>query len=133
MLGEDIAVRADRAANKVTLSEPIFDSWLGDMKLRVAVIDALKTLQRRLEATLTSRELLALPDFYVLLIESRSWGFFHAAETTLLAILGDKFSVASAFAESLIVLDAGSPHADLLHKALDKAFPVAGFGQFICN
>jgi len=37
----------------------------------------LTTLQQRLEQVLPPSRLLAISDFYVLMIESRTWGYFH--------------------------------------------------------
>ncbi|SAL11046.1 hypothetical protein AWB71_00219 [Caballeronia peredens] len=51
---------------------------LGAARARMSAIEAMNLLQARIEATLDAERLLALPDFYVFLIESDTWGFFHA-------------------------------------------------------
>ena len=42
------------------------------------------------------------------------------------AILDGELSVDAAFADNLLVLDAGETHTKLLRSALDAAFPVEG-------
>ncbi|SPB15253.1 hypothetical protein NOV72_02479 [Caballeronia novacaledonica] len=51
---------------------------LAAARARMSAIDALNLLQARIEATHTPEQILALPDFYVFLIETDTWGFFHA-------------------------------------------------------
>jgi hypothetical protein len=46
--------------------------------MRMSAVDALNLLQARIEGALSEEGLLGLPDFYVLLIENDTWGFFHA-------------------------------------------------------
>lgn len=75
-----VAVATRAAIEAGMLPEQVFDGALGNMKLRVAAIDTLKDFKDRLEAVATPSELLALPDFYVLLIESGTWGYFHATD-----------------------------------------------------
>ena len=149
-----VAVATREAIEAGVLPEKIFDGPLANVKLRVAAIDTLKALQRRLESSMSVSELMALPDFYVLLIEIGTWGFFHATETgfdpdcspeppdvtaenqedwdvvfiatetAMEAVIEGRLSLERAFAENLIVLDAGAEHAALLHAALDTAFPI---------
>src|SRR3984957_6379389 len=76
-----VAVATREAIDAGLLPEKVFDGPLANVKLRVAAIDTLKALQRRLESSMPVSELIALPDFYVLLIEIGTWGFFHATET----------------------------------------------------
>jgi hypothetical protein len=151
-----VAVATREAMDAGLLPETAVDGALSNMKLRMAAIEALKGLQARLEASLPVGRLMALPDFYVLLIEIGTWGFFHAteagfdpditpeppdvtsedqadrdvvfvsSEAALQAILNEDLSVDTAFADNLIVLDAGETHTRLLRSVLDAAFPVAG-------
>jgi hypothetical protein len=51
---------------------------LAAARRRGQAVDALNLLQARIEAGHAADDLLALPDFYVLLIENDTWGFFHA-------------------------------------------------------
>ena len=44
---------------------------------RHQAIVLLTTIQQRLEQVLPPSRLLAISDFYVLMIESRTWGYFH--------------------------------------------------------
>jgi hypothetical protein len=105
-----------------------------------------------LEAAVPVTQLMALPDFYVLLIEIGTWGFFHATETgfdpdiqpeppdvisenqadrdvvfvsseaTMQAIMNGKLNVDTAFDDDLLILDASETHAKLLRSVLDRAF-----------
>ena len=149
-----VAVATREAIDAGVLPDKVFDGPLANVKLRVAAIDTLKALQRRLESSMPVSELMALPDFYVLLIEIGTWGFFHATENgfdpdcspappevtaekqedrdvvfiatevAMEAVIEGRVSLERAFAESLIVLDAGGAHAALLHAALGTAFAV---------
>lgn len=151
-----VAVATREAMDSGALPETAVEGALSNMKLRMAAIEALKGLQARLEASVPVGRLMALPDFYVLLIEIGTWGFFHAteagfdpditpeppnvtsekqadrdvvlvsSEAAMQAILNGALSVDAAFADHLIVLDAGDAHTQLLRSALDAAFPVEG-------
>src|SRR5471030_2453401 len=81
-----VAVATREAIEAGALPEKIFDGPLANVKLRVAAIDTLKALQRRLESSMSVSELMALPDFYVLLIEIGTWGFFPRLETAFILI-----------------------------------------------
>src|ERR1700728_4091463 len=149
-----VAVATREAMDTGRLPETQDDGALSNMKLRMAAIDALKGLQDRLEDAVPATQLMALPDFYVLLIEIGTWGFFHATENgfdpdcspeppevtaekqedrdvvfvatevAMEAVIEGRVSLERAFAESLIVLDAGGADAALLHAALGTAFAV---------
>lgn len=149
-----VAVATREAIDAGVLPEKVFDGPLANVKLRVAAIDTLKALQRRLESSMPVSQLMALPDFYVLLIEIGTWGFFRATETgfdpdcnpeppdvtaknqedrdvvfiatetAMEAVIEGGLSLEKAFAENLIVLDAGAAHAALLHAAFGTALAV---------
>lgn len=53
---------------------------LAQARMRITAVDTLRALQSRVQQALTAEELLSLPDFYILLIENDTWGFFHATE-----------------------------------------------------
>jgi hypothetical protein len=129
--------------------------------LRLAAIDALKALQRRLEESVSVSELRALPDLYVLLIEVGTWGFFRATESgfdpdctpeppevtaedpadrdavfiatesLIQAMLEGRISVELAFDNGLIVLDGGAACGGVLRALMDKGFPVQGPGVLV--
>jgi hypothetical protein len=75
-----VAVATRRAIDAGSIAERNVEGPLANVKLRVAAIDTLKDFQGRLEQAVPSNELMALPDFYVLLIENGTWGYFHATE-----------------------------------------------------
>ena len=158
-----VAVATRSGIDDGLLQPMSFDGPLGDMKQRLAGIEALKTLQTRLEAALPASEFMALPDFYVLLIESRTWGFFRPTQTgfdsncnpgaprlteddsgerdavvvvadmTMQAVLEGKLALAEALQRRMIIVDAGSSDTDRLREALDKGLPSIGFSRFICG
>ena len=51
---------------------------------------------------------------------------FVSSEAAMQAILNGELSVDAAFADNLLVLDAGETHTRLLRSALDTAFRVEG-------
>ena len=156
-----VAVATREAIDAGVLPDKVFDGPLANVKLRVAAIDTLKALQRRLESSMPVSELMALPDFYVLLIEIGTWGFFHATESgfdpdcspeppnvtaenqedrdvvfiatevAMEAVIEGRLSLEKAFAENLIVLDAAGGHAALLNSALNKAFSVESLERVV--
>jgi hypothetical protein len=55
------------------------DGALAAARRRMTAVEALNLLQARIESGhAAAADLLALPDFYVLLIENDTWAFFHA-------------------------------------------------------
>ncbi|SDR33956.1 hypothetical protein SAMN05443245_4814 [Paraburkholderia fungorum] len=71
---------ATRKAIESGMVEPI-DATTGALsaaRTRISSIEALNLLQARIEGAHREDALLTLPDFYVLLIENDTWGFFHA-------------------------------------------------------
>ncbi|MFL9992494.1 hypothetical protein PQR34_14880 [Paraburkholderia sediminicola] len=155
-LALSVAVATRAAIDAGTLPESLVDGALSNVKMRMAAIDALKGLTARLEASKSASELQALPDFYVLLIEIGTWGFFHAtengfdpditpeapdvtsdnqadrdivfvtSETTLRAVLDGRLSIDTAFAGDLVMLDAGAEHTAQLRAVLNDALPAEG-------
>jgi hypothetical protein len=148
-----VAVATRGAIEAGTVTSKSFDGALGNMKLRVAAIDTLKDFQDRLEEVAEPQELLSLPDFYVLLVESGTWGFFHATESgfdpdivpdapnvtaeeqadrdvvfvvaqaTMRGLLCGRLAIDRAFSDDLLVLDAAPEHGKLLRSLMSKAFP----------
>jgi hypothetical protein len=158
-----VAVATRSAIDDGILEPPSFEGPLGDMKQRLSAIAALKTLQARLEAALAPSDLAALADFYVLLIESRTWGFFHptqegfdpncktepprvtaddsgardavmvVADMTMQAVLDGKLSLSDALGRTMMIIDADAAEEECLRAALNKAVPATGFSRFICG
>lgn len=122
------------------------DGALAAARKRMAAVEALNLLQARIESAHAEEHLLDLPDFYVLLIENDTWGFFHAttegfdpdivpeipdvttteeakrsnivimSESALRGWLAGRFDVEHAFREALFVIDGPQIHADSLTK-----------------
>lgn len=147
-----VAVATRQAIEAGTLPERTFEGPLGNVRLRAAAIDTLQNMQSRIEEALTTSELMALPDFYVLLIENATWGFFRAtekgfdpeivpdmpnvtsenlderdivvvaAEASMHFLLNEGMSFSQAVAENLVVLDANRSDRNRLLDALEWGF-----------
>jgi hypothetical protein len=78
-LALSVAVATRKAIEAALIDEMDIDGGaLSAARRRISAIDALSLLQARIEGAHAPQDLLALPDFYVLLIEDDTWGFFHA-------------------------------------------------------
>jgi hypothetical protein len=155
-----VAVETRRAIDVGLLPEP--RSSDEDGRLRRTAIETLKTAQQRLEQTLRPETLLALPDFFVFLIESRTWAFFHptrtgfdpncrpappdvasddeaardavlvASEHAMGEVVAGRLPFEKALAERIVALDADSKRHDALLNAWSGAYPEMGFSRFVC-
>jgi hypothetical protein len=147
------AAVAARSAIEAGLIEPVDTTGgaLSAARMRMSAIDALNLLQARIEAAHGEEALLALPDFYVLLIENDTWGFFHAtsegfdpdivpqmpdvtatdealrsnilitSESALRGWLDGRFDMERALRDSLLIVDAREAHAEVLAQMLATA------------
>ncbi|WP_233272990.1 hypothetical protein [Paraburkholderia acidisoli] len=78
-LALSVAVATRKAIESGLVDEMEADNGaLSAARKRLSAVDALNRLQASIEAAHSTDDLLALPDFYVLLIENDTWGFFHA-------------------------------------------------------
>jgi hypothetical protein len=158
-----VAVETRRAIDSGLLPEiESQDDALNGMRLRVGAIEVLKTAQVRLEQSLREEELLALPDFFALMIESRTWGFFRptptgfdpnckpeppnvfadnaadrdailvASETAMRQLISGKLPFEKGLEERVILLDADPRRREVLVAAWGKAYPKVGFSRFVC-
>ena len=154
-----VAVETRRAIDAGLLPEPRIRS--DDGGLRLKAIDTLKAAQQRLEQTLRPEELLALPDFFVLMIESGTWAFFRptptgfdpncqplppnvgsdaeiraavlvASEVAMSEIVVGRLPFETALRERIIALDADLKRHDALLNAWSGAYPKMGFSRFVC-
>ena len=131
-----VATRTAIEAGRIAPIEEAAQGALAAARMRMASVDALNLLQARIEEAHGEDALLQLPDFYVLLIENDTWGFFHAttegfdpdilpempdvtttdeakrsnvivmSEAALHGWLEGKFDVGTALREALFVVDA---------------------------
>jgi hypothetical protein len=162
-LSLSVAVETRLAIDAGLLSEPdAQDGALAGLRLRLNAIETLKAAQVRLEQTQRQEELLALPDFFVLMIESRTWGFFHptpngfdpncspappnvsaedaadrdavlvSSELALRQIAAGQLPFEKALEEGLIALDADEARHGKLLAAWTRAYPKVGFSRFAC-
>ncbi|CAG4889989.1 hypothetical protein [Paraburkholderia saeva] len=144
-----------RKAIESGLVEPVesAEGALSAARMRMSAVETLNLLQARIEGAHGEDALLALPDFYVLLIENDTWGFFHAttngfdpdvvpempdlvttdearrsniivtSEAGLRAWLDGKFDTEAALRDSLFMIDASRTCAASLTKMLAVAEP----------
>jgi len=134
----------------------------GPLHARRQAIETLQGVQRRLEAALAPERLVALPDFFVLLIENGTWGFFRAtaagfdtnirpeapeidaddprdrdpvvvtSETAARELVAGRLSFDSAAAGGLVVFDVDEDRRADLTEAWRAAWPSAGVSRFVC-
>ncbi|WP_233832483.1 hypothetical protein [Paraburkholderia sp. ZP32-5] len=152
-LALSVAVAARRAI-EAGLIEPVDAAGAGALsaaRMRMSAVEALNLLQARIEDAHSEQALLAIPDFYVLLIENDTWGFFHAttegfdpdivpdmpdvattdeakrsniivtSEAGLRAWLDGRLDIGYALRESLLVVDAPVTFSALLTQMLTAA------------
>jgi hypothetical protein len=154
-----VAVETRRAVDARLLPEP--EDSLDDGRLRSKAIDTLRGAQQRLEQTLRPEELSALPDFFVLMIESGTWAFFHptrtgfdpncqplppkvgsnveirdavlvASQVAMSEIVMGRLPFETALRERIVALDADAKRHGALLSAWSGAYPEMGFSRFVC-
>jgi len=155
-----VAVETRRAIDVGLLPEPKLS--IDGSRLRLKAIDTLKAAQQRLEQTLRPEELLALPDFFVLMIESRTWAFFRptptgfdpncqpappnvasddeaardavlvASELAMGEVVAGRLPFDAALREGVLVLDADEARRVALLTVWCAAYPERGFSRFVC-
>ncbi|KWV47702.1 hypothetical protein AS026_13085 [Rhizobium altiplani] len=123
----------------------------------------LTSVQQRLEQVLSTSQLMALPNFYVLMIESRTWGYFHPtlggfdvkanpsaprleadksgnrdsvvvmSQAVAAEIVTGQLPFTSAEAEGLAIVDALGPAEAIIRSAFMTAYPVGTFSHLVCT
>ena len=81
-----VAVATRRAVDAGLLSDHVVRG--GGFQLRKNAIAALRSVQDRVEQALPKSEFLALPGFFILEIESRTWGFSGPPRAVSIPIVG---------------------------------------------
>ena len=156
-----VAVATRRAIDAGAL--PNNHSKYGGMHLRREAIEGLKAVQLRVEQALPKNTFLAIPDFFMVAIESRTWAFFHAtpdgfdpncrpepprlsaedaadrdpvviaSETAMRQLLAGKLPFSKAEEQGLVVIDADLPRRETLRSTWNAAYPEIGFNAFFCE
>lgn len=155
---------ATRQAIETGLLPDVDSSDEPDMaRSRHQAVVLLTTLQQRLEQVLTRSQLLALPNFFVLMIESRTWGYFHPtlggfdinanpatprlepdgdgvrdcivliSQAAAAEITQGRLPFEDAWQTGLLVVDAAEGRTALIQSALDAAYPPSAFSDFVCT
>jgi hypothetical protein len=156
-----VAVATRKAIDAGLLPSP--SGRYGSFELRGEAIAALKSVQQRVEQVLPQDEFQALPDFFMLTIESRTWAFFHptavgfdpncrpdpprltaeeavnrdpciiTSETALRRVLAGELPFGQAEQQGLIVIDADDKRREALYATWQTAYPKGGFNGFFCT
>lgn len=130
---------------------------------RHQAVGLLTTMQQRLEQVLPPTRLSALPDFYVLMIESRTWGYFHPtlggfdtratplpprvdpeangdrdcmlvlSQAAAQEIAKGELPFVQALAAGMAVIDAPDHLGGIIRRALATAYPASQFSTFVCT
>ena len=158
-----VAAATRSAMDAGRLAHPPADApgTLAAVRARARALAALRMVQERLERVLPPDRLVALPDFFVLLIEMGTWGFFRATPTGFdpdirpepprltgyprerdaVVVMSESAARALAdgalpfermVAEGLIALDADEARRVILFQAWSAAWPEAGFSRYVC-
>jgi hypothetical protein len=158
-----VAVATRQAIEAGLLAAPDAEEGaVGIMKQRLKAVAALTAVQKRLEQTLTREAMAALPDFFVLVIESGTWGFFRptfagfdpnarpeaprltaedptkrdavviVSEAAARRISAGELPFADAADRGLVVVDADHERREALTAAWRAAYPQVGFSRFVC-
>ncbi len=123
----------------------------------------LTAMQQRLEQVLSTSRLLALPNFFVLMIESRTWGYFHptlsgfdvranpsaprlepdengerdsivlVSQAAAEQLIGGRLPFSQAREIGVVTVDAPELSGALIHSALTAAYPIGAFSDFVCT
>ncbi|PVX86258.1 hypothetical protein [Paraburkholderia unamae] len=149
-----VATATRSAIESGLLAEDKAGDVLATARQRLAAIETLKLFQNTLESTIPNDALLALPDFYVLLIESETWEFFHAtpdgfdpdavpdipdigtqdmnnrsnvlvtADLTLRAMLAGRIDMDQALDRRIALIDAPAAQSEKLRMAIREALAI---------
>ncbi len=123
----------------------------------------LTTMQQRLEQVLSTSRLMALPNFYVLMIESRTWGYFQPtlggfdvkanpsaprlepdesgirdnvvvmSQAGAAEIITGRLPFGSAMTEGLAIVDAPGSAESVIRSAFIASYPVGTFSTLVCT
>lgn len=130
---------------------------------RHEAVELLTSVQNRLEQVLSTSRLLALPNFFVLMIESRTWGYFHPtlsgfdvranpsspriepdengerdpvvviSQAAAREVVKGRLPFAQAQGAGIVFVDAPDASAASIRAAFMTAYPVGTFSDFVCT
>ncbi|MBX5159058.1 hypothetical protein HJB89_18270 [Rhizobium sp. NZLR8] len=156
-----VAVATRQAIDEDLLPEPpIGEVDMGQS--RHAAVVLLTTLQQRLEQDLSSSKLAALPNFFVLMIESRTWGYFLptpsgfdvradppaprvepdvdgmrdciviVSQEGAAALTNGQLTFLHSEQTGVLVVDGPDLSVGNVRSAFSAAYPVGRFSEFVC-
>jgi hypothetical protein len=158
-----VAVATRQAIDTGLLPEGNAADEMDMARSRHQAVVLLTAMQQRLEQVLTRSQLLALPNFFVLMIESRTWGYFHptlggfdikanpttprfepdedgvrdcivvVSQAAASEISQGRLPFYAAADAGVVVVDAPEISARLIEAALAVTYPVGEFSDFVCT
>ena len=158
-----VAVATRAAIDGGSLPELPVPDGATNMWWRHDAITGLTAIQTRLEQVLSPAWLLALPTFYVLMVESRTWGYFRPtsrgfdtradppppcvttdggrqedaalvlSQTATRQLLPGKLSFDHAKSQGLVAFSGPSFALRSIVKTFELAYPISGFSNFACT
>ncbi|MGO7728063.1 hypothetical protein ACC713_00165 [Rhizobium johnstonii] len=155
-----VAVATRQAMEAGLLPENASDMDMARSRHQATVL--LTTMQQRLEQVLPSSRLMALPTFFVLMIESRTWGYFQPtlagfdpratpsaprlepdengtqdcvvviSQVAAGEVTGGRLPFARALDKGVAYVDAPLPRHAAVQAAFAVAYPLDQFSEFVC-
>ncbi|MCW1751149.1 hypothetical protein [Rhizobium acaciae] len=158
-----VAVATRQAIDRGLLPEPDTTMEIDMARSRHDAVVRLTAMQQRLEQVLSTSRLMALPNFYVLMIESRTWGYFSPtlggfdvkanpsppriepdeggirdsvvvmSQAAAAEISQGRLPFQHAMAEGLAIVDAPGISDEVMRSAFTTSYPVGLFSDFVCT
>ncbi|KRB59512.1 hypothetical protein ASE04_26460 [Rhizobium sp. Root708] len=158
-----VAVATRQAIDIGLLPEPDPTVEIDMARSRHDAVVQLTTMQQRLEQVLSTSRLMALPNFYVLMIESRTWGYFSPtrggfdvnanpspprieadedgirdsviviSQAVAAEISTGRLPFTTAMSDGLAIIDAPGLSESVIRAAFTTSYPVDEFSAFVCT
>lgn len=158
-----VAVATRKAIEAGILAHANTGTEIDMARSRHDAVVLLTRMQQRLERVLPISRLMPLPDFYLLMVESRTWGYFHPtfsgfdvnaspstprleadengvrdsvivmSQVAGAGIVEGRLPFDHALIEKVAIIDAQKPSDSVLRTAFITAYPAASFSEFVCS
>lgn len=158
-----VAVATREAIDTGLLPEPDPSIEIDMARSRHDAVVQLTTMQQRLEQVLSASRLMALPNFYVLMIESRTWGYFSPtrggfdvkanpsppriepdedgirdsvvlmSQAAAAEISSGRLPFERAMADGLAIVDAPGLYEEIVRSAFVSSYPMGAFSTLVCT
>ncbi|MBO9124090.1 MULTISPECIES: hypothetical protein [unclassified Rhizobium] len=158
-----VAVATRQAIDIGLLPEPDPTMQIDMARSRHDAVVQLTSMQQRLEQVLSTSRLMELPNFYVLMIESRTWGYFQPtlggfdvkanplaprlepdengisdnvvvmSQAGAAEITTGRLPFTSAMMKGLAIVDAPGAAESIIRSAFISSYPVGTFSTLVCT